>query len=166
MPKASFKRLIASSVLPRRKLRPPRLFVSWPTWTLSASSSYAAGADEGANRELRHAGGAGGREERAVLARRIVVLARLDERLGARERAFEPAALVGGDAVRKEAWVDAEPRREPFDRLAGRLRLAALDLGDVLLREALACEVALGEAAGHAKLAEALAEPKPAGGSG
>ena len=35
----------------------------------------------------------------------------LDQRLGAGERAFEPAALVGGDAVGEEAGVDAEPRR-------------------------------------------------------
>ena len=38
---ASFSRPIASSVLPSRKFRPPRLFVSWPTWTWSESSSYA-----------------------------------------------------------------------------------------------------------------------------
>ena len=35
MPNASFSSTIASSVLPSRKLKPPRLFVSWPTCTRS-----------------------------------------------------------------------------------------------------------------------------------
>ena len=45
---------------------------------------------------------------------------------------------------------------------SGGLRLAALDLGDVLLREAVAGELALGEAGRHAKLAQALSEPRGA----
>ena len=45
----------------------------------------------------------------------------------------------------------------------GRARLAALDLGDVLLREALARELALRQAGGDAKLAQPLAQAEPAG---
>ena len=86
------------------------------------------------------------------------------QRLGPGECALEAAALVGRDAVREKAGVDAEPRREPLDRLARRARLAALDLGDVLLREALAREVALRQPCGDAELAQALAEAKPAAG--
>ena len=116
--------------------------------------------------ELGHARRAGGGNERLVLDRGVVVARGLDQRLGARERALEAAALVGRDAVREETGVDAEPDREPFDRLARRARLAALDLGDVLLREALARELALRQAGGDAELAEALAEAQPAGGGG
>ena len=126
----------------------------------------AAGADEGANRELRNTRRPRCGDERLELCRRLLVLQRLDQRLGPGECALEAAALVGRDAVREEAGVDPEPRREPLDRLARRAGLAALDLGDVLLREALARELALGEACGHAELAQPLAQAKSAGGGG
>jgi hypothetical protein len=99
-----------------------------------------------------------------VLGRRLVVLQRLDQRLSTRECSFETPSLVSRDSVREEAGIDAEPRRDPFDRLAGRARLAALDLGDVLLREALARELALGQAGGHPELAQPLTQAQAAGG--
>ena len=86
----------------------------------------------------------------------------LDQRLGAGEGAFEAAALVGGDAVREEAGVDAEPSRQPLDRLARRAGLAPLDLRDVLLGEPLAGQLALRQPGGDPQLAQALTEPKPA----
>ena len=85
---------------------------------------------------------------------------RLVQRLGAREGSFEPRALVGRDAVREEAGVDSEAVGEPFDRALGRARLAALDLRDVLLREAVAGEVALRQPRCDAELAEPFSEAK------
>ena len=76
----------------------------------------------------------------------------------------ETPSLVSRDAVREEAGVDAEPRSDPLDRLARRARLAALDLGDVLLREALARELALRKAGGHPKLPQPLAQAEATGG--
>ena len=93
----------------------------------------------------------------------LLVAVRLDERLGARQRRLDAAALVGRDAVRQVAGVDVEAAREPRDRLAGRARLAALDLADVLLREPIARELALCQARGDAQLAHALTEPKGCG---
>ena len=64
------------------------------------------------------------------------------------ERRLGPGALVGGDAALEEERVDAELLGQPLDRLGRRLRLAALDLADVLLREPLAGELALGQPGG------------------
>ena len=83
---------------------------------------------------------------------------RLDHRLGPGESRLEPPALVGRDAVGEEARVAAEADGEPLDRLRRRTRLAALDLGDVLLREALARELALREPGGNAKLTKPFSE--------
>ena len=96
------------------------------------------------------------------LVDRVVVVAALRQRLGAGEDRLGPRALVARDAAREERRVDAEPRGEPLDRLARRLRLAALDLRDVLLREPVAREVALRQPRRDAQLAEALAEPRSA----
>ena len=71
---------------------------------------------------------------------------------------LDAAALVGRDAAAEERRVDAEPLREPLDRLGGRARLAALDLADVLLREALAGELRLRHPRSEAERAKALAE--------
>jgi hypothetical protein len=49
---------------------------------------------------------------------------------------------------------------EPFDRLRGRARLTALDLADVLLREAIAGELRLRQPSGDAQQAQAIAEPR------
>ena len=92
-----------------------------------------------------------------------VVLLRLVQRLGAREGSLEPGALVGRDAAREEAGVDSQAVGEPFDRPLGRARLAALDLGHVLLREAVARELALRQSRGDAELAEPFSETKPFG---
>ena len=52
---------------------------------------------------------------------------------------------------------------EPLDRLVRRACLAALDLADVLLREALAGELGLRQAGGDAELAQALAQSEGGG---
>jgi hypothetical protein len=88
---------------------------------------------------------------------------RLDERLGSSQGRLDATAFVGRDAVGQVAGVDVEAAREPRDRLAGRAGLAALDLADVLLREPIARELALCQARGDAKLAQALTEPKGCG---
>ena len=93
---------------------------------------------------------------------RLLVAVALRQRLGAREHRLDAAALVGGDAAREEGGVDVEPLREPLHRLGGRARLAALDLADVLLREAIAGELGLRQPGGDAKEAKAIAEPRAA----
>src|SRR6185436_7380276 len=70
----------------------------------------------------------------------------------------------GRDAVGEEARVDLEARREPVDRLLRRAGLPALDLRDVLLREAIAGELRLRQARGDAELAQTLAEARGCGG--
>ena len=62
-----------------------------------------------------------------------------------------------------EARVAVEALRQPLDRLRGRPGLPALDLADVLLREAVARELALRHPRGDAELAEALAEAQGCG---
>ena len=52
----------------------------------------------------------------------------------------------------------AEPLRQPGDRLVGRARLPALDLADVLLREAIAGQRGLRQAGGDAQRADAFAD--------
>ena len=84
---------------------------------------------------------------------------RLGERLGARQERLDPIADVEGDAVEEELRVDAELLCEPGDGLVGRPRLAALDLADVLLGEAIAGERGLRQAGGDTQRAEALADP-------
>ena len=81
------------------------------------------------------------------------------QRLGARERGLDPASFVDRDAVREIAAVDAEPVSEPRDGLGGRASLAALDLADVLLGEAIAGEIGLGHPRRYAQLTNALTEP-------
>ena len=82
----------------------------------------------------------------------------LGQRVRTREQGVDAAALIGGDAPLEEAGVDAELDREPLDRLARGPGLAALDLADVLLREAVAREVGLRQAGGHAQLPHALTQ--------
>jgi len=115
--------------------------------------------DERPDLELGTAGRARRGDEQLEHARRVGVVARLVQSLGAGERAFEPTALVGRDTAREEPRVDAETCREPFERLARRPRLAALDLGDVLLLEAIAGKVALREPGLRTELPEPLSEP-------
>src|SRR5207248_2841937 len=115
---------------------------------------------ERANLELRQARRAGGDEQRIELLLRLVVTAGLEQGLGARERRVEAAAPVGRDAVGQEAGIDPEPLGEPVDRLARGTGLAALDLADVLLREALPGQVALRHRRCDAQLAQPLPEPE------
>ena len=91
---------------------------------------------------------------------RLLVAVALRKRLGAREHCFDAPALVGRDAVGEESRVDVEPLREPLHCLGGRARLAALDLADVLLREAIAGELGLRQPGGDAQQAKAVAEPR------
>ena len=95
--------------------------------------------------ELGQAGRQHGGADLLELLESLVVSTRLEQGVGAGKRGVDPAALVRGDAVREEACVDTEPLREPDDRLGGRTGLPALDLADVLLREAVAGEVGLGQ---------------------
>ena len=123
-------------------------------------------AGEGADLELGRSGGAdvaaGGGEELGRLQRAV----RLGERLGADEQCLDPAAQVGRDAAAEERGVDAELCREPGDRLGGRARLAALDLADVLLREAIARDLGLRQPGSEAQrpqpLADAARQAQPA----
>jgi hypothetical protein len=89
----------------------------------------------------------------------------LGQRVCAREQRVDATALVGGDAPLEEAGVDAELDREPLDRLPCGPGLAALDLADVLLREAVAGEVGLSQARRHAKLSHTLAQAVAGGGA-
>src|SRR5262249_37930193 len=99
-----------------------------------------------------------GSDERLVGVDRLLVLVRLVQRLRAGERPFEPRPLVGRDAARQEAGIDSEAGGQPPERLRPRARLAAPDLWDVLLREAIARELALRQACCDAKLAQPLPE--------
>ncbi len=116
--------------------------------------------------QLRRAGSEHRGQCPRVLLDRGVELVLLQQRVGAGEDRLRLRAVVGGDAARQEARVDPQAQREPLDRLRGRARLAALDLGDVLLREALAGEPGLGESRGDAQLAQALSEARPGGRAG
>ena len=119
-------------------------------------------AGQRAHLQLRRAGAEHGGQRARVLVDRGVELVLLEQRLGTREDRLRLRALVGRDAAREEAGVDAEAQREPLDRVRRRARLAALDLRDVLLREAVAGEVGLRQPGGDAQLAQALAEARPA----
>src|SRR5581483_5106294 len=115
-------------------------------------------ARERAHLELDGAGGDDGGARLRVLGDGGLEVAPLGPGLRAREDRLGAGALVARDAAREERGVDAEPRGEPADRLRRRPRLAALDLGDVLLREAVAGEVGLREPGGDAERAQAVAE--------
>src|SRR5215217_9457058 len=116
------------------------------------------------NFEVRRAGDEDRRARVLDLLERLLAFVRLGQGLGASEHRFDPAALVGRDTVLEEVGVDAELLREPLDRLPRRARLAALDLAHVFLAEPRAREVRLRESRGHAKLANAVAEPGRADG--
>ena len=110
--------------------------------------------------ELGNPGRRHGRLDGDELLERLVVPPRLEQRVGPGQRRVDAAALVGGDAVGQEPGVDAETVGDPFDRLLGRLRLAALDLADVFLGEPVAGQIRLRHTCGHAEVPEPLAEPE------
>src|SRR5206468_10826200 len=110
--------------------------------------------------ELRHPRRKDSRTDVLELLERLVVAARLEQRVRAGEGGVDTTALVGGDAVCEESRIDAEPLREPRDGLARGPRLAALDLADVLLREPVAREIGLGHPGCDPQLTEPLAEAK------
>src|SRR5207247_1811333 len=117
-----------------------------------------------ARQEARFELGKPGRKHRRTdpleLLERFLVPPSLEQRIGAGERRLDAATLVGVDAVRQITRVDAEPVGEPADCLGGRLRLAPLDLADVLLREAVAGQLGLGHSTCHPQLPETLPEAK------
>src|SRR5579884_1321986 len=113
--------------------------------------------------QLGHARRTGCADERLEGLHGLDVLLGLVQRLGTREGPFEAGALVRRDPAREEAGVDSQPVGEPLDRPGGRPRLAALDLRDVLLGEAVAGELALRQPGGDAELAETLPEAKTLG---
>ena len=96
----------------------------------------------------------------------LIVGIGLDRCLRAGDDALHALPFTRGDAGLEDRRVDAEPAREPFDGLARRARLPALDLADVLLREALAGELRLRQPARNAQLADALAHRGAGGGGG
>src|SRR6266516_3577169 len=115
-------------------------------------------ARELANLELGHTRREDGRLAVLVLGDRLCVLMGFGQRVRAREQRVDAPALVCRDATLEEAGIDAELDREPLDGLARGPGLAALDLADVLLREAVAREIGLRQAGGDAKLPHALAQ--------
>ena len=83
---------------------------------------------------------------------------RLQSRLAAGDDALDPIELPAVDAGGQELRVDLEPVGDPPERGVGRPELVALDLADVLLREAAVRELGLGEAAGDSSLPDTLPE--------
>jgi hypothetical protein len=83
---------------------------------------------------------------------------RVRERFGPCQHPLDAAPLVGGDPALEEAGVGAELGSEPLDGLARGTGLPALDLADVLLGEALAGQVGLGQACRHTQLPHALTQ--------
>src|SRR5207247_11384589 len=104
------------------------------------------------------AGGQNGGAGVFELVDRLVVPVGVRERFGPCQHPLDAAPLVGGDPALEEAGVCAELRGEPLDRLARGTGLSALDLADVLLREALAGEIALSQPRADAQLTEAFAQ--------
>jgi hypothetical protein len=104
-----------------------------------------------------------GRPHIVELRERLRLAVRLRQRLATRERRLDATALVCADPVREKVGVDAEPRRDPLDRLARRARLAALDLAHVLLRATIAGQLGLRQACGDPELANAFPETEPGG---
>src|SRR5205807_8084606 len=78
----------------------------------------------------------------------------------ARRHRLDAAPLVGRDAVLEKVGVDPEPLPQPLDRLARRTRLAALDLADVFLAEAVAGQLGLRQSGRDTELAQALAQAR------
>ena len=113
-------------------------------------------------RPRRRAGGPAARRRRSRRPRRAHARTRRSPR---RTRASRRAPRPGrapprrGRARRRRRrsrGTTGRPERdgEPLDRLGRRARLAALDLGDVLLREAVACELGLGQSGRDAELTQ------------
>jgi hypothetical protein len=121
---------------------------------------------QGTELELRGGDGAERRRDLGERGNDVVMLIRLDRRLGPRDDALDALALARGDSDLEERRVDPEAVGQPFDGLGRRTRLPALDLADVLLGEAFPGELGLRQPAGDAELAHALAESGARGGGG
>ena len=106
---------------------------------------------ERAELELAGLGRVGDAVER--LERLVEPLA-LDRGLSPHDGGLDLGVLVPRLAGLEIRGVDAEPLCDPRERLRRRARLAALDLADVLLREAVAGEIGLGQARSNAQLSK------------
>jgi len=124
-----------------------------------------AGSDEGpclsrheTKLERRRARGARGLARRTEHRERVVVPVRLEQQFGGAQVGLEPLHVGPAETVLEVLRVRLEPTGEPFERLARRPGLAALDLTDVLLREATGGELGLAQAGGTAQQTHALTE--------
>ena len=84
----------------------------------------------------------------------LVEVLALDRRLGPGHRGLDLGVLVPRLAGLEVRGVHAEPLGDPREGLRRRPRLPALDLADVLLREAVAREIRLRQARSDAQLAK------------
>src|SRR5581483_6642233 len=89
---------------------------------------------------------------------RLAVATRLGQRLGARQRHLRALAHRAAVDHPERRHVDAEAARQPLERLGGGTRPPALDLADVLLREAPARERGLAHAGPDPERPNPLAE--------
>jgi hypothetical protein len=128
---------------------------------LAAAHSHRGLARQRADLELRQTGCEHGGADAFELGQGFVVTPGLEQRVSACECRVDATALVRGYTVCEKAGVHPELPRQPLDRLRRRARLPALDLTDVLLREAVAGELRLRQAGRHAQLPEPLAQPQP-----
>jgi len=119
-----------------------------------------------ADLELRRVRRGDGTPDVAVGGKRVLVVMSLGQGLGLGEQRFDAAPLVRGHATGEEGRIHVQALREPFDGLLRGPGLAALDLADVLLREALTRELRLGQAGRDAQEAQPVAEPSGHGGRG
>src|SRR5262249_48165423 len=76
----------------------------------------------------------------------VAVAMPLEEELGLLQRGIQPLAVRAAEPVLQVLAIGREALREPVHRLARRPRLPALDLADVLLREATCGELGLRQA--------------------
>ena len=76
---------------------------------------------------------------------RLAVFTATDVRFGAGNDRLGAVALLARNTALEKFEFDAEPGRQPCDRLVGGTGLATFYLGDVLLRESVAGELGLRE---------------------
>jgi hypothetical protein len=115
-------------------------------------------AGKGANQKRSRAGLLDGGSHRAEGLDRLRVLVCGRQRLCSLELRFDLRPLLRRHTGREVRRIDTELVGQPRDRRLRRAGLAALDLADVLLREAIARELCLRQPRGHAEQTDALAE--------
>ena len=119
-------------------------------------------AAEKAQRKRRRCDGAGQVAHASKRLERLVVSRRLDEQLGLAQGRLEPLGVRVADAVLEERTVGGQTVGEPVQRVTRRPRLPALDLADVLLREAAAGEVGLTQPGRAPKRTKSFADSRHA----